>query len=242
MLAAFAADQLRFLLEHSVPDVVVYENWARFEEAVPRAGCVIVAFRQPGGDISEERLRKLAAARQPPLITVIEPEGASIDLIARITCFRCVTIRDADARLARVVGEALAVPPRTQLAERLLGSLAMDSLSAAIIREVLLAEGPVAKTVQLAKRLGRDERELRYEWDRNARRLIDCPLYGFIRWGRNLRAVEALGRGLPPLEVAVMLEIDETTLRRDLRHAGCSLALEGSQRMLDLQYVVSETL
>jgi hypothetical protein len=122
-----------------------------------------------------------------------------------------------ETRLARAVSEAHALSPRMQLAERLLESLDPDGLSAAIVREVLLEEEPVANTAQLAERLRSDERNLRYRWDREGRLLLDRPLYGFIRFGRHLRAIEALGRGLAPLEVAVMLDIDVTTLQRDLR-------------------------
>jgi hypothetical protein len=77
-----------------------------------------------------------------------------------------------------------------QLAERLLESLDPDGLSAAIVREVLLEEEPVANTAQLAERLRSDERNLRYRWDREGRLLLDRPLYGFIRFGRHLRAIE----------------------------------------------------
>jgi hypothetical protein len=81
---------------------------------------------------------------------------------------------------------------------------------------VLLAEEPVAKSGELADRLKCKLRALRSEWDREGRLLVDCTLYGFIVLGRQLRAVEALGRGVAPLEVAVMLDIDVTTLRRNL--------------------------
>jgi hypothetical protein len=217
MVVAFATPDLRHVIERCVPEAVVHEAWSQFQDLASRASCVIVAFEEPGGEITEERLRKLGAAGQPPLIVVTRPEGASLDLIGRITCFRCVAIQNVETRLARAVSEAHALSPRMQLAERLLESLDPDGLSAAIVREVLLEEEPVANTAQLAERLRSDERNLRYRWDREGRLLLDRPLYGFIRFGRHLRAIEALGRGLAPLEVAVMLDIDVTTLQRDLR-------------------------
>jgi hypothetical protein len=217
MVAAFATPDLWPVIERCVPEAVVHEDWSQFQVAASRADCVVVAFQEPGGEITEERLRKLGAAGHPPLIVVTRPEGASLDLIGRVTCFRCVAIQNVEARLARAVSEALALSPRMQLAERRLGSLDPDGLSAAIVREVLLEEEPVANTAQLAERLGSDERKLRYKWDRDGRLLLDRPLYGFIRFGRHLRAIEALGRGLAPLEVAVMLDIDVTTLQRNLR-------------------------
>jgi hypothetical protein len=171
MVAAFATLELRPAIERCVPEAAVHEDWPPFQDSASPADCVIVAFEEPGGEITEERLRKLGAPGHPPLIILTRPEGANLDLLARVTCFNCVAVQEAEERLASAVAEALALSPRRQLAERLLASLDPDGASAAIVREVLLAEEPVAKSAELADRLGWKLRKLRWEWDREGGRL-----------------------------------------------------------------------
>ncbi|MGH9793204.1 MAG: hypothetical protein ACRD5G_00400 [Candidatus Acidiferrales bacterium] len=215
MIAIYREAKIGMRLDLAIPrDATVFEEWSAFVDAAPSSDCLVVAFDRVETPCSEEALRYLGGLQHPPLIIVMPAVAENLHTLARITCYDCVLTEQANTHLPAAIDRALAESPRLQAANAIMDRFKHEPFVQRLVAEVLAAREPVKDERALVQRLDRQAKELRTLWSLVVARGA-FPLYRLIRWGRFLRTLERLAAGGSIRDVAVELDVDESTIYRD---------------------------
>jgi hypothetical protein len=235
MIAVYRRDGLAEVVDAAVPEsAFVTADWAAFEQSARRAECVVVAFEHLEPPCSEDALAALGRLDRPPLILVTAATTEPLSVLAHITCFGCGPLGEVETHLKGVIENALGRSPRHRAATEVLRRIRPDPIAERIVHEVLVADEPVPNVAALVDRMSDllvNDRFLRRRWNA-AIQPARCPLHGFVRRARLLRAVEYLAAGSSVVSAEVQTRIDESTLYANLREIGVSVRSPGRELVM----------
>jgi hypothetical protein len=110
-----------------------------------------------------------------------------------------------------------------------LGTLGRTSES--VVREILLSDTPPGSYSALAHRISTPSHVIKYAWRKEVMPKILVSVKELLVWARRMRTAELISGGVRPLEAAVVLHVDESTIYRDLRwHSSLAESRQGEDR------------
>jgi hypothetical protein len=154
---------------------------------------------------------------QVAIVIVTRINDGNLDVLAPLRCHSIVDLERLEDDLPCRVLTIIERTPRQLAAAGLLCRNELSSLTRSIVEEVLLADKAVRDMADLERRLDRPSYQIRRTWKHDLRSLAPVRLSTFLKFGRRLRGMEMLAGGASVQDVAVRLDVDGSTVYRDLR-------------------------
>jgi hypothetical protein len=150
-------------------------------------------------------------------VIVTRINDGNLDVLAPLRCHSIVDLERLEDDLPCRVLTIIERTPRQLAAAGLLCRNELSSLTRSIVEEVLLADKAVRDMADLERRLDRPSYQIRRTWKHDLRSLAPVRLSTFLKFGRRLCGMEMLAGGASVQDVAVRLDVDGSTVYRDLR-------------------------
>lgn len=224
MIAYYCRAESRAALDSAtVEGGPVWGTWVDFVNGAAPATCAVVVVTST---LESERVATdlVAHGGLPELLPTILVAPIDAAVLGALGSLRYDSLIPVD-RAIEIASETKRLQvqsTRTLAAGAILRTGDVTEVCRAAVVRVLISERPVSFPRDLAQSLCIPLHRLRRSWRRGMHPGSGMRLTEFCRWGRALREFDFLREGHSVADVALRMNVDESTVYRDLRRSGIS--------------------